>query len=272
MVSRTDLMETAMIQFHKKIWIYFSFLGLFYIVGSARISAGQECRSRLLNGTERNHTPTQVRFPTAPMVYDFRGEDRGYGVEALDFKKVRYLKMESEREKYRVGIFNGRLANREGRPLCPFAKCTGVFVMTGEGAIYFRPRRFYSGLLESLPFFRLFKHSSFLAGGEVAAAGYLVIDNGVVDYFDNASGHYQLSSTQNLSFLRFLLASGARPPSRIGFFQKHALFDTIIMVVETNQLAPIRGGYNGQHKIYNNIVMHIEEILSEFDSSSTPAL
>lgn len=258
-----------------KSWIYFIFVGLFFIfVGSSGISMGQECRSRLVHGADRNSSPLPIRFSTATMLSDFKGEDRGYGVEALDFRLVRYLKMESEREKYRIHIMNGRFMTRDGRSLCPFVKCKGVFVMTGEGVIYFRPHRFFSGLIESAPFFRflsLFKHSSFLAGGDVAAAGYLVIENGVVDYFDNASGHYQLSAKQNLTFLSFLLNSGARPPSRIGFFQRRAFFDPIIMVVETNQLEPIRERYWGQHKIYNDIVMHLQTIFSEFDSSRAPA-
>ncbi|MBK8203174.1 MAG: hypothetical protein IPK68_12925 [Bdellovibrionales bacterium] len=257
-----------MSQFYRKLCIYFNFLGLFcIIVGSSGVSADQECRTRLINGTDRIHTSTQVRFPTAPMLSDFIGEARGYGVEALDFRKVRYLKMESEREKYQIYIIDGRLTNRDGRPICSFAKCKGVFVMTGEGAIYFRPLRFYSGFLESLPFFRLFKHSSFLAGGEVAAAGYLVIDNGMVDYFDNASGHYQLSTVQNLSFLRVLLTSGVQPPSRIGFFQKRVFFDPVVMLVKTNQLEPMREAFRGQHKVYNDIVIHLQEMFSEFDSS-----
>ncbi|MBK9038251.1 MAG: hypothetical protein IPL83_03650 [Bdellovibrionales bacterium] len=255
-----------------KFWTFFILVGLFFIfIGSSGTSMGHECRSRLAHGEDRNSTPSPIRYSTAPMLSEFRGENRGYGVEAIDFKLVRYLKTESERERYRIHIVNGRLTTRDGRPLCSFVKCKGAFVMTDEGVIYFRPHHLFSRLIESAPFFRFFKHSSFLAGGDVAAAGYLAIENGVVDYFDNASGHYQLSAKQNLSFLSQLLNSGARPPSRIGFFQKRAFFDPIIMVVETSQLEPIRERYWGQHKIYNDIVTHIQAMFSEFDSSRAPA-
>jgi hypothetical protein len=83
----------------------------------------------------------------------------------------------------------------------------------------------------------------------------------------NASGHYQLSAIQNLSFLRVLLTSGVQPPSRIGFFQKRVFFDPVVMLVKTNQLEPMRKAYRGQYKVYNDIVMHPQEMFSEFDSS-----
>lgn len=272
-VPRFALKEIAMNQVHKKLCIYFNLLVLFFIIGvSQGISIGQECRSRLVHHSDGNKTTSSNQFSTEPMISAFKGEDSGFGVEALDYKLVRYLRTESERKKYRIHIVDGRMVNRDGRLLCPFVRCKGIFVMTGEGEIYFRPLGLFGGLIEVVPFIRLFKHSSFLAGGKVAAAGYLAVQNGVVDYFDNGSGHYQLSAEQNLTFLSFLLKSGVAPPPRIGFFIQRALFDPIVMVVETNQLEPMRGRYLGEHNLYNTIVMQIQAVFSEFDSARAPGL
>ena len=56
-----------------------------------------------------------------------------------------------------------------------------IFVMSTDGTLYASPAHKVG----------MFHHSSIVSGGNVAAAGEMVVKNGVIDYINNCSGHYR---------------------------------------------------------------------------------
>jgi hypothetical protein len=92
----------------------------------------------------------------------------------------------AERTAYEVTVQGGRLYWRgklldtehpvEGAP-----KATFIFVMAKDGTLYAAPN---GGTAQNI------HHSSFLAGHPAAAAGTLVVVDGVVQRITNKSGHY----------------------------------------------------------------------------------
>lgn len=98
---------------------------------------------------------------------------------------VRYLDAEA-RAAYRVFVREGRLVDAGGRPLnagAPPAAEGGVaiYVMDEAGNLYasFEQEK------------GIFHHSTFLAGGPVAAAGELQVFDGRPVWISNTSGHYR---------------------------------------------------------------------------------
>jgi len=91
-----------------------------------------------------------------------------------------------ERKAYQVTVRDGRLYYRgqlldtehpvEGAP-----KATYIFVMAKDGTLYAAPN---GGTAQNI------HHSSFLSGAPVAAAGTIVVVDGVVQKITNKSGHY----------------------------------------------------------------------------------
>lgn len=126
---------------------------------------------------------TTPRFDTLPLLDEYVGEEVAGG----HFETaVRYLDPRS-REPFRVHVRDGLLVDGAGRPLDPALEQhpgrdgLAIFVMDAAGNFYasFDARRGH------------FHHSSFLAGGPVAAAGDFVVSAGRLRAVTNASGHYR---------------------------------------------------------------------------------
>ena len=122
------------------------------------------------------------RFPTTPLLERYLGEEESSGDDRVE--SVRYFDNAS-RERYRVLARDGRLVDRQGRPLEPGvgagAGDEGIYVMDAAGNLYatFSQER---GRVH---------HSSLLAGAPVAAAGTLAIEQGRLKKMSNYSGHYR---------------------------------------------------------------------------------
>jgi len=115
------------------------------------------------------------RYRTATLVGVMRGEETGevWGTQ------VDYL-TPVEAEQYRLTIRDGLIYDASGAPVETHERGT-IFVMTADG-------RFYAKLA---PEVGLFHHSSFTAGGPVAAAGELVVHAGKLEEVSDKSGHYR---------------------------------------------------------------------------------
>jgi hypothetical protein len=118
--------------------------------------------------------------------------------------KVKYLRDPAERERYAVRPGPVWL-DADGRPFDTTnmtSKASGpgfaIFVMDLEGRVYAGAHRV-----------GLFHHSSFLAGGNVAAAGELRVQNGKLLDVTAKSGHYLPGERETAIFLRELHAAGA---------------------------------------------------------------
>ena len=132
------------------------------------------------------------RFPTLTMLAQYRGEQK---------RGVIYLS-EKEREAYKVYFCGQKLCDLQGVPLNsgvlpPLVRPTefpeikegkdlrrlglAIYVMDERGELWVS--------FKAKP--KFFHHSSFLAGGPVAAAGEMLIYNGVLVGINNLSGHYQ---------------------------------------------------------------------------------
>lgn len=136
---------------------------------------------------------SQPRFPTMSLQPQYQGEET---------KGVEYLKI-PEQELARVKIEAGRLLDQSGIPVNPRQAPEGylplpsfpeqpapdlnaekgfvIYVMDEEG-------RFFVSL-KAAP--HRFHHSSLLAGRPVAAAGEMIVFNGVIFGLNNRSGHYR---------------------------------------------------------------------------------
>lgn len=91
-----------------------------------------------------------------------------------------------ERKAYEVTVKDGRLYYRgellnTEHPVDGMAKATFIFVMAKDGTLYAAPN---GGIAENI------HHSSFLHGAPAAAAGTLVVVDGLVQKITNKSGHY----------------------------------------------------------------------------------
>lgn len=150
-------------------------------------------------------------------------------------RDVRYIYEAAQREIFRVYIHDGKLYDYRGYLLCDGGPCEGIFVMSGAGRIYFHredPMSPTQGRLKfktAVDFAKflfglkkpgVFKHSTFFAGGSVSAAGNIRLNEGVVEFADTGSGHYQPTWRVNIQFLRELKLRGAPLPKRIGYYDR----------------------------------------------------
>ena len=127
----------------------------------------------------------------------YLGEETG----AVWGTKVKYL-TNVEREAYKLQIKDGKLFTSDGVPFdtSGTSRINGkaIFVMDKNGNI------FASNVQE----IGLFHHSSFLAGGPVAAAGEISVSNGIVKAVTLRSGHYQPPVSYLYQFLLQLRKMG----------------------------------------------------------------
>lgn len=126
------------------------------------------------------------KFRTKPLGEGYAGEN--LPENATDGKVVRYLD-ETERKAYLVTIRDGKFYDADGNLLDTTGSVLlheeepdlAIWVMDGHGNIY----------VSTTPEINVFNHASFLAGGEVAAAGDIKVVNGELRYLTNGSGHYK---------------------------------------------------------------------------------
>ncbi|NKX88759.1 hypothetical protein [Nocardia coubleae] len=114
---------------------------------------------------------------------------------------------ENRRQAFRIEIRGGRLYNSNGEL---FDTRAGHSVWGGSGRAIFamdEHGNLYAAL-EHAP--GEFHHSSFLAGAPVAAAGELVVVNGVVQQLTDSSGHYRPERGHTLQAVNHLRALGVQ--------------------------------------------------------------
>ncbi|MFI9413991.1 hypothetical protein [Nocardia gamkensis] len=139
------------------------------------------------------------RFEMFPMSRDYETENSPLRSERF---RMRYLTAD-ERKEFELRIVDGKLHDARGN-LYDTTNATvagipideAMFVMDGNGIIY-----------SSVPRIGKFQHSSFLAGGPVAAAGQIRVRDGVLEKISNHSGHYKLTwpeFEQTIAHLRSL--------------------------------------------------------------------
>ena len=126
-------------------------------------------------------------------------------------RNVRYLDA-TERANYEVTFKDGLIHDSSGN-LLTSQKSPGIFVMSPEGQIYFAQ--------SDVATIGQFHHSSFLAGGDVAAAGKLSVKDGVIEAMSRSSGHYMPDEIHLDQFARELSRRGvpnANQIPRVPFF------------------------------------------------------
>ena len=118
---------------------------------------------------------------------------------------VRYLD-DVARQDYRLTIHDGHLYDAQGNlfdtsnGVSAFANNAGraIFVMDKDGNIF-------ASTYQRAGFFH---HSSFFSGGDVAAAGELVVKDGKIEIVSDRSGHYMPSHARTEQMLEQLVSQG----------------------------------------------------------------
>ena len=146
---------------------------------------------------------TGRKYPTINMQWEYWILDR--------INSVHYNLTEATREDYRYVVRNGLLYHVSGfiagdRNLdgTRVRRPTNLaFVMDRSGNLYMADNSSGFGLGGA------YKHSTFLAGGAVAAVGEIKVYDGRIDHFNNSSGHYRPNKSLNESLMKELVAEGA---------------------------------------------------------------
>ncbi|MFE7718017.1 toxin glutamine deamidase domain-containing protein [Nocardia rhizosphaerihabitans] len=125
-------------------------------------------------------------YATQEMSPTYRGEHEERNSVWEYPLRVEYLN-EIARQRLRLYVIDGRLCTADGVPLDTRSGTTArgagraVFVMDEHGNLYASTYHERG----------LFHHSSFLSGGNVAAAGELVVIDGILQTLTDSSGHYR---------------------------------------------------------------------------------
>lgn len=155
-----------------------------------KVKAAEANRARVASRTppkEQTASP-----PAAPQVpkRDFKTKGMEPNMEEYDRAMgVKYLNP-TERQEFLVSVKGGNIYDSSGKPLDTTHVVGGgrgttgraIYVMDKQGNIYIhtKPKTF------------TIHHSSLVAGGEVAAAGEIRIEDGILVYIDRNSGHYKV--------------------------------------------------------------------------------
>ena len=121
-------------------------------------------------------------------------------------QKVTYLNNDS-RKAFELRIHDGKLYNFLGKPVSTDNGKDGkyIFVWGKDNKIYASAKNEnYNKTTGKLIAASRFHHSSFLAGEPVACAGYITINNGVIESIQWVSGHYLPTSGTVCKFLTYL--------------------------------------------------------------------
>ena len=174
-------------------------------VGDQLIAANAQSSALLAATAGASASPLvepALNYATTAMDPDYAGEETGevWGTA------VKYLSA-TERKAYELAVQpDGLLYNAQGQPFdtqnagTVTGKGKAIFVMSEAGQIY--------ASLDQQP--GLFHHSSFLAGGPVAAAGEIQVLNGAVMAVSNRSGHYTPDHTYTQQFVEQLWRKGVK--------------------------------------------------------------
>jgi len=149
------------------------------------------------NQTQRNIIRPRKYSNTKSMDPMFIGENKAEKHPFWGDQTVKYLD-DSELESHELTVKDGKIIHAGGRNAGkPFdtenasSHASGggsaIFVMMPDGKIY--ASKYHEA--------GAFHHSSLSQGNEVAAAGELVVENGVLKEVSNQSGHYEPSQSQN---------------------------------------------------------------------------
>ncbi|MEQ1724036.1 MAG: hypothetical protein ABL930_12740 [Pseudobdellovibrio sp.] len=137
---------------------------------------------------DKSFIESGAKYKTTPMQAFYRGEEVAGVTRNGVLIKPRYLNQKSL-EKFEVEVVGGKLKYKVSGQILDTKNQPVLYVMDKDGKIY-------AGLKHGNPELQ-FNHSSYLSGGEVAAAGELKTKNGVITQINRKSGHY-LPSTENL--------------------------------------------------------------------------
>lgn len=142
-----------------------------------------------------------VPYDTTPMDSTYVGEElpgnRVWGTQ------VRYLS-ETERVGYKLDFRDGKIYDARGN----LFDTTGTEIETGgDRAIFVMDENgtFYASTEQEIG---RFHHSSFFAGQPVAAAGEMGVENGMLKWISDASGHYRPGSSFTQQALQALQQNG----------------------------------------------------------------
>ncbi|MGE3611062.1 MAG: hypothetical protein AB7I27_15835 [Bacteriovoracaceae bacterium] len=141
-------------------------------------------------GLEKYFTPEafKPKYKTKPMKNKYAGEEHGH----YFMTNVEYYANEKSRRQFKVLISpDGLMTDADGNIL---NIKYGPYVMDGWGEIYAHTYHEKGK----------FHHSSFLAGGEVASAGFIIVKDGKVKFANRHSGHYTPSKKMFEQFLKEL--------------------------------------------------------------------
>lgn len=138
----------------------------------------------LIEKSESFNANIGVKYKSIPMNSKYKGEEIGVLVNNVKMNP-KYLNAEQLR-RFEVEVVGGRLIYKNSKqPVDSYGQNT-LYVMDEFGKIY-------AGLPRNGG---KFHHSSFFAGGDVAAAGEIRIKNGVIQKIDRNSGHYKPSPSE----------------------------------------------------------------------------
>ncbi len=143
-------------------------------------------------------------YETGGIQPQYTGEQHAGG--PMGSPGVQYLD-ETAREAFRIFVREGMLYDARGNlfdttagvsAFGPASHGRAIFVMDEHGNLY----------ASTYHEFGRFHHSSFLAGGEVAAAGELLVRDGKVELITDHSGHYQPGRARTQQLLDELAHQG----------------------------------------------------------------
>ncbi|MEM6831200.1 MAG: polymorphic toxin-type HINT domain-containing protein, partial [Bacteroidota bacterium] len=155
-------------------------------------------------------------------------------------KKVLYIEDDATRREYELFVNQeGKAVDHQGKLIT--TSNYGIYVLSKDGRIFF----------EEDPPLGKFHHSSFLAGEEVAAAGLVVIDDGVIQKMDNGSGHYQMPFTLVRENMKRELADRGLDVSTIRFTVRPEVYnnfqvkDNVLTIITDWNMSNIVGSLKG---------------------------
>ena len=148
-------------------------------------------------------------YKTIQMEYSYIGETNYLALDPFFKDKRIYYLNEAEREQFKVNISkDGTLRWSNGSRISTRSRNyghsgMGIFVMDNEGNIYLHVD--YKNQYNGEGYIR---HSSFLSGLPISAAGELLIENGILKTVTRKSGHYTPSKSINNQLLHHLENEG----------------------------------------------------------------
>jgi hypothetical protein len=183
-----------------------------YDILSRNLSLAKVAKILVQIGFDDKDTPHS--YHTTPVYEEFKNEnDRGAGVYYIPPEKLDQYEI-----KFKDGIaydWRGNKINTENRQV--------DFVMAKDGKLFIAPissdKKDLGDRLSEIDYSN-FKHSSFLHGQPVAAAGTFVIENGEIVVLTNLSGHYRPAEQYLEQVSLELLRERAKIPESLVFTNK----------------------------------------------------